>query len=195
VSQPALTLLVYNLRMKIFRKTIETREATEQAIAAAQKNSDRLWPEVRRIFSRANADIYDEAEAQRAWQIAVITTDTYILGDTRNLSQAETRNVSAALDAYYTGNPMYEYFRGLVVYSMTSFTDVDSGRLYPLVSGLINTMHFGFDAAIEIEKNGDPDEFAATHTALLQNVGAAFAMQLNAWRHVFQDYKVIFAAI
>jgi hypothetical protein len=181
--------------MKLFRKEIETAEALRLFIETAEQNSEKQWPQVLKQFSRAKVSITDEDEAKRAWLIAVLATDTYLMGESRNMSQAELTNVYAALDARFAGVETYEYFRGLVLFSMTSFASPEFGKLYPLMSGLMNVLRFGFKAAIEIEEEGDPDELAGSHPALLRNVGAIFSMQLTAWKRVFENYKVIFTRV
>ncbi|MDR2610719.1 MAG: hypothetical protein LBC58_04610 [Clostridiales Family XIII bacterium] len=184
--------------MKLLRKNIETAEAIDAMIQTAERNAEKLWPKTRKLFERAKTGMANEDEAKRAWLTAVIAADTYLMGESRNMSRAELTNVHAALDARFAGGAdadRYEYFRGLVLYSLSDPDAAASGKLYPLVSGLLNVLHSGFDAAIKIDEEGDPDALSAAYPALLRDIGVIFSLQLIAWRHVFENYKVTFTAV
>jgi hypothetical protein len=181
--------------MKIFRKSIETAEALGALEETAERSLGKLWPKVCGMFERAGVTMADEAEARQAWLTAVLVTDTYLMDVSRNMSRAELANVYEALGVRLGGSEAYEYFRSLVLYSLADPSAETSGKLYPLISGLLNALHFGVGAAINIEDDGEPDGLSAAHPALLREISVVFALQLSSWKHVFENYKVTFTKI
>jgi hypothetical protein len=176
--------------MKLIRKKIETGEALELFLGEVRANAEKSWPQVERACKRAGFTIHDNDEAKRAWITAVAATDTSIMGDSRHMSQAELSHILDALDAQFGGDPLYDYFKSLIFYSLAQFSPNDFGRLSPLINGLILVMRCGLD---EAETAGD--EPGSIPTELLRDIGILFSLQLSAWKRIFENYNVTFTAV
>jgi hypothetical protein len=175
--------------MKLIRKKIETGEALERFIGEVRASTEKSWAQVERACKRAGFAIRNNDEAKRAWITAVAATDTSVMSHSRHMSQAELSNVLDALDAQFDGDPLYDYFKNLLFYSLAQFAPNDFGRLQPLIRGLVLVMNRGLDEAELSDDDADePPE-------LLRDVGILFSMQLSAWKRVFENYNVTFTAV